>query len=186
MHPRKRAVLVDSDSSSGKENRDATRRPEDDVVSNVVVNRRGLEKACDVSNSKKPAEVSEALVRLSKQKKRRKKEYVVDEVEKALPTFTRLTERGGYSHTNTSKSRISEANTGNTPWNFGKQRSSAVKAKIAAGVRARNSAALELKLKRLGMTEEEYITKVRLIASILLCLMRDRTEIFLSQKSCTI
>ena len=84
---------------------------------------------------------------------------MVDEVEEALPTYARKTGKGGYAHTNLSKSRISKANTGNKPWNFGKRRSSADKAKIAAGVRARNRTALLQKLKRLGMTEEEYIIK---------------------------
>ena len=102
---------------------------------------------------------SEPLVPLSKPKRRRKKVFVIDEEEEAKPTYTRKTEKGGYAHTNRSKSRISAANKGNTPWNFGKRRSSADKAKIAAGVRARNRTILLQKLKHLGMTEEEYNIK---------------------------
>ena len=99
------------------------------------------------------------LVPLSKPKRRRKKIFVIDKEEEEKPTYTRKTDRGGYSHTNLSKMRISKANTGNKPWNFGKRRSSADKAKIAAGVRARNRTLLLQKLKRLGMTEEEYNNK---------------------------
>lgn len=104
-------------------------------------------------------ETSGPIAPLSKPKRRRKKVFVIDEEEEAKPTYTRKTEKGGYAHTNRSKSRISAANKGNTPWNFGKRRSSADKAKIAAGVRARNRAILLQKLKHLGMTEEEYNQK---------------------------
>jgi len=107
------------------------------------------------------AVVSEPLVPLSKPKRRQKKLFVINEEDEAEPKYTRKTDRGGYSHTNLSKSRISKANSGNKPWNFGKRRSSADKAKIAAGVRARNRTILLQKLKRLGMTEEEYILKKR-------------------------
>mmetsp|Transcript_22767 Transcript_22767/g.49533 ORF Transcript_22767/g.49533 Transcript_22767/m.49533 type:complete len:418 (-) Transcript_22767:977-2230(-) len=96
---------------------------------------------------------------LWKRKKRKKKEFKIDEVEQAKPTYTRKTDNGGYAHTNLSKSRISQANKGNKPWNFGRRRSSADKAKIAAGVRARNRSILLHKLKHLGMTEEEYLIK---------------------------
>ena len=90
-------------------------------------------------------------------KKRVKKEYVVDEKLEALPK--RKTTHGGYAHTNLSRSRISESNSGNIPWNYGKQRSSADKAKIAAGVRARNRTKLLEKLENLGLTEEEWYKK---------------------------
>mmetsp|Transcript_9828 Transcript_9828/g.20423 ORF Transcript_9828/g.20423 Transcript_9828/m.20423 type:complete len:371 (-) Transcript_9828:27-1139(-) len=100
-----------------------------------------------------------SLIPLSKPKRRRKKVFVIDEEEEAQPTYTRKTNKGGYAHTNLSKSRISKANSGNKPWNFGKRRSSADKAKIAAGVRARNRTILLQKLKRLGMTEEEHMLK---------------------------
>ena len=100
-----------------------------------------------------------SLIPLSKPKRRRKKVFVIDEEEEAQPTYTRKTNKGGYAHTNLSKSRISKANSGNKPWNFGKRRSSADKAKIAAGVRALNRTILLQKLKRLGMTEEEHMLK---------------------------
>jgi hypothetical protein len=99
------------------------------------------------------------LLPLTKPKRRRKKVFMVNEEEEAQPTYTRKTDKGGYSHTTLSKKRISEANSGNKPWNFGKRRSSADKAKIAAGVRARNRTILLQKLKRLGITEEEYLIK---------------------------
>merc|ERR1712192_6452 len=91
-------------------------------------------------------------------KKRKRKSYEVTEAD-YLPSHARKTAKGGYAHTNRSKSLISKANTGNTPWNKGKFRSSADRAKIAAGVRARNRAILLEKLKRLGMSEEEYNQK---------------------------
>jgi hypothetical protein len=58
----------------------------------------------------------------------------------------RKTNAGGYAHTNRSKEKISKANAGNVPWNKGKKRSSADKAKIKAGVQARNRA---IKLEKL-------------------------------------
>ena len=113
----------------------------------------------DSNEASTTEEPSGPLVPLSKPKRRRKKVFVIDEEEEAKPTYTRKTEKGGYAHTNRSKSRISAANKGNTPWNFGKRRSSADKSKIAAGVRARNRTILLQKLKQLGMTEEEYNQK---------------------------
>ena len=101
----------------------------------------------------------EGLVPLSRPKKRKKKEFVIDNEEESKPTYTRKTKNGGYAHTNLSRSKISKANSGNTPWNYGKKRSSADKSKIAAGVRARNRTVLLEKLKTLGMTEEEWDKK---------------------------
>jgi hypothetical protein len=102
-----------------------------------------------------------APVAISKRpKKRKRKSYdATDEV--FLTSNERKTKHGGYAHTNNSKGKISKANSGNTPWNKGRNRSSADKAKIAAGVRARNRAILLEKLKRLGMSEEDYIQKKR-------------------------
>jgi hypothetical protein len=88
-----------------------------------------------------------------------------DEVD-FLPSHARLTEKGGYAHTSKSRLRISRANRGNTPWNKGKNRSHDDKAKISAGVRARNRAILLEKLKRLGMTEEEWLVKKKEIKYI--------------------
>jgi hypothetical protein len=93
--------------------------------------------------------------------KRKKKSYNTIAPKDLLPTHARKTKHGGYAHTNNSKNKISQANTGNTPWNKGKNRSSADRAKIAAGVRARNRAILLEKLKRLGMSEEEWEAKKR-------------------------
>jgi hypothetical protein len=91
--------------------------------------------------------------------KKRKRKIFDETVVDPRHTYERKTDKGGYEHTNKSKSRISKANTGNTPWNKGKNRSSADKAKIAAGVRARNRTVLLEKLKRLGLTEEEWFEK---------------------------
>lgn len=110
-------------------------------------------------NAKNDNGEPEAEQPLWKRKKRKKKIFVIDEEEEAKPTYTRKTEKGGYAHTNLSRSRISQANKGNKPWNFGRRRSSADRAKIAAGVRARNRSILLQKLKHLGMTEEEYLQK---------------------------
>jgi hypothetical protein len=76
-----------------------------------------------------------------------------------LPTSERITERGGYSHTKMSRMKISQANRGNTPWNKGKTRTGTTKAKISAGVKARNHALLLVKLQKLGLTEEEWTQK---------------------------
>jgi hypothetical protein len=95
----------------------------------------------------------------SRTKRRKKKSYDSEAHEDVLPSFARKTNRGGYAHTNRTKSKISQANTGNTPWNKGQNRSSADRAKIAAGVRARNRAILLEKLKRLGLSEEEWYAK---------------------------
>jgi NUMOD3 motif len=68
----------------------------------------------------------------------------------------RPTENGGYSHTQASRAKISAANKGKTPWNKGVQRPEEVKARIAAGVRAKNRERFLLKLQGMGITEEEY------------------------------
>ncbi|CAJ1966895.1 unnamed protein product [Cylindrotheca closterium] len=91
-------------------------------------------------------------------KLRRKIHYEDPEID-LLPSHERKTTAGGYAHTNKSKEKISMANRGNTPWNKGKNRSSADRAKIKAGVQARNRAIKLEKLRRLGMTEEEYDKK---------------------------
>lgn len=66
------------------------------------------------------------------------------------------TENGGYSHTTASRAKISAANKGKTPWNKGKQRSEAVKKRIAEGVKRKNREKFMNKLQELGLTEEEY------------------------------
>jgi hypothetical protein len=68
----------------------------------------------------------------------------------------RPTANGGYSHTKASRAKIAAANKGKTPWNKGKQRSEGTKARIAAGVRARNRERFLLKLQDMGVTEEAY------------------------------
>ena len=68
----------------------------------------------------------------------------------------RPTENGGYSHTQASRAKISAANKGKTPWNKGVQRSEEVKARIAAGVRAKNRERFLLKLQEMGISEKDY------------------------------
>ena len=104
---------------------------------------------------KKPA------VRQSTSRKRKAPVYESNDNEDELPSSARLTANGGYAHTKRSRARISKANKGNIPWNKGKNRSQAVRAKIAAGVKARNRAVLLEKLKKLGMTEEEWFAKTK-------------------------
>jgi hypothetical protein len=111
--------------------------------------------------SKKSEEKKEERVAISRRPKKRKKKVFDFAKDTFLTSEARKTTKGGYAHTERSRSRISEANTGNTPWNKGRNRSSADKAKIAAGVRARNRAILLEKLKRLKMTEEEWFEKKR-------------------------
>jgi hypothetical protein len=89
-----------------------------------------------------------------------------DEEDDCIPSQERLTDKGGYAHTSKSRLRISRANRGNTPWNKGRNRSNDVRAKISAGVRARNRAILLEKLKRLGMTEDEWFAKKKEIKYI--------------------
>jgi hypothetical protein len=110
-------------------------------------------------------EVNEPLKKTAAKKSpSRKREAPVydsgdEDDEDALPTSARKTSRGGYAHTTKSRARISKANKGNTPWNKGKNRSELVRAKIAAAVNARNRSILLVKLKKLGMTEEEWFAK---------------------------
>lgn len=93
-----------------------------------------------------------------RKKRQRQKVYDGDH-----PSSARRTNRGGYAHTKESRLKISEANKGNQPWNKGKNRSSDDKAKIGAGVRARNRLILLEKLKGWNMTEEDYnATKTKL------------------------
>lgn len=66
------------------------------------------------------------------------------------------TENGGYTHTSSSKAKISAANKGKTPWNKGRQRSPEERERIAAGVRARNRERFLQQLAGMGLTEEEY------------------------------
>jgi len=80
-------------------------------------------------------------------------------VEKDDGDVPRPTANGGYSHTKSSRAKISAANKGKTPWNKGKSRSPEVKARIAAGVRAKNRQVFLKKLEDMGMTEEEYEAK---------------------------
>jgi hypothetical protein len=122
--------------------------------------KRSVKLEAAIQEEDKDSKSSPQALPNARQKKRKRKvwdETVVD----PRQSYERKTDNGGYAHTSRSRSRISKANTGNTPWNKGKNRSSADKAKIAAGVRARNRTVLLEKLKRLGLTEEEWFTKKR-------------------------
>jgi len=81
-----------------------------------------------------------------------------NELEK-LGTAARLTENGGYLHTRKSRARIGKGNKGKSPWNKGRHRSDADKERIRAGVLAKTREKLLLKLKAIGLTEEEYHAK---------------------------
>mmetsp|Transcript_38409 Transcript_38409/g.92923 ORF Transcript_38409/g.92923 Transcript_38409/m.92923 type:complete len:533 (+) Transcript_38409:222-1820(+) len=70
------------------------------------------------------------------------------------------TVNGGFTHTSASRAKIGAANKGKKPWNKGKARSEEVKARIAAGVRAKNRERFLQKLKDQGITEEEYDAQV--------------------------
>ena len=82
----------------------------------------------------------------------------IDEDDDDVP---RLTEHGGYSHTQASRAKISAANKGKVPWNKGMNRTDEVKARIAAGVRAKNRERFLQKLDEMGITEEEYDERKR-------------------------
>ena len=73
-----------------------------------------------------------------------------------IPEVPIPTANGGYSHTTSSRAKISAANKGKTPWNKGKARSEETRKKIAEGVRRRNRERFLAKLKEEGITEEEY------------------------------
>ena len=66
------------------------------------------------------------------------------------------TANGGFTHTKESRAKIGAANKGKTPWNKGRERSKEEKARIAAGVRARNREKFLQTLKDRGLTEEEF------------------------------
>lgn len=70
-----------------------------------------------------------------------------------------LTLRGGYTHTSSSKAKISAANKGKVPWNKGTPRSDEVRARIAEGVRKRNRERFLIMLAEENITEEEYIER---------------------------
>jgi hypothetical protein len=74
-----------------------------------------------------------------------------EEMDVPLPT-----ENGGFTHTSASRAKISAANKGKVPWNKGRSRSPQERARIAAGVRAKNRQRFLEKLQALGVTEGEY------------------------------
>jgi len=124
----------------------------------------------DVGDTGDDSEASDNQAKKPAQRKKKKRplEERIDESDERdfLPSHARMTDKGGYTHTNTSRLKISRANRGNTPWNKGRIRSEDDKAKISAGVRARNRGILLEKLKRLGMTEEEWLMKKKEIKHV--------------------
>lgn len=77
----------------------------------------------------------------------------------ASSDISTATANGGFTHTTTSRAKISAANKGKVPWNKGKARSEEVKARIAEGVRRKNRERFLAKLADEGVTEEEYTIK---------------------------
>jgi len=150
-----------TDMSDGDDEEAYHRDDKDATAKNNNKKRPRVSQSVEDDNVKDEEESSKTseFVPSSRTKLRKKKSYDAIDPGDSLPSFARKTERGGYAHTNKTKSKISQANTGNTPWNKGSNRSSADKAKIAAGVRARNRAILLEKLKRLGLSEEEWYAK---------------------------
>lgn len=92
------------------------------------------------------------------------------------PTSERRTSAGGYSHVESSKLLISRANKGNVPWNKGKNRNTTDRAKIAAGVRARNNAIAKKKREAYGLTEKEEVTLKKRIKYVRERVRRARVE----------
>jgi hypothetical protein len=88
-----------------------------------------------------------------------------------LPSYQRVTQAGGYLHTKNTRLKISQANKGKMPWNKGRNRSESAKAKISAGVRARNQALLQAKLTSWNMSLEEWQAQKRQIK-----LLRERVR----------
>ena len=84
-------------------------------------------------------------------------DYTTNATESSLNDDTpKPTVNGGFTHTTSSRAKISAANKGKTPWNKGKTRSEETKARIAEGVRRRNRERFLAKLAQEGITEEEY------------------------------
>ena len=156
--PKRRQPAGKSDSDSEFEVGDDPYKELKDEAKEDDASNNEIDRGDEVSHDSSKKTVSEPVA-ISKRQKKRKRKTFDETVDEEVPSHLRKTAKGGYAHTNRSKSRISKANAGNTPWNKGKNRSSADRAKIAAGVRARNRAILLEKLKRLGITEEEYLRK---------------------------
>ena len=132
---------MDTSASLDQDSLDSTNKSIEVVIPNVS------------SSSKKVTAMStdDKAALLGKMKKKT--------VEKDDPDVPQPTANGGYTHTDVSRAKISAANKGKTPWNKGKPRSPEVKARIAAGVRARNRQVFLKKLEDMGITEEEYEAK---------------------------
>ena len=115
----------------------------------VVISNTGAKVAPPSSSNKVTADDKATLLGKMKKKSSEK-----DGTDVPQPTAN-----GGYSHTKSSRAKISAANKGKTPWNKGKPRSPEVKARIAAGVRAKNRQTFLKKLEVMGLTEDEYKAK---------------------------
>ena len=138
---------LESEEEEDDENKKARRRP--------TRSSRTPKKRIIVTSS--GAEEEPAKRQLDDQKTLRRVDFdAMDDTIDLLPSQDRLTDRGGYAHTKSSRMKISQANAGNVPWNAGKNRSAQDKAKISAAVRARNRAVLLIKLQKLGMSEQEW------------------------------
>ena len=118
----------------------------------VVMQKDGPSTVASTSSKKISTMTSDDKVALLGQMKKKS-------VNKEDADVPRPTANGGFSHTKSSRAKISAANKGKTPWNKGKPRSPEVKARIAAGVRAKNRRVFLQKLEDMGMTEEQYEAK---------------------------
>jgi NUMOD3 motif len=112
------------------------------------------EDECDAEESR-PKKVRSATAAASNKPASSRKKKPRGSSIAALSTDDRKTEAGGYSHTIESRLRISQANRGNTPWNKGRKWSDLDKAKITAGVRARNHLLAKRQREAFGLSEAE-------------------------------
>lgn len=141
---------VDTSVSQGQDSLESTSTASNASI-DVVIPNGGVQSSSSSSKNANGMSTDDKAALLGKMKKK--------SVEKDGPDVPQPTENGGFTHTNASRAKISAANKGKTPWNKGKPRSPEVRARIAAGVRARNREVFLKKLADLGMTEEEYEAK---------------------------
>ncbi|GAX26253.1 hypothetical protein FisN_16Lh083 [Fistulifera solaris] len=162
---RKETSYKESDGSDYQTESDATADDDKDDEDDLTVESDQKAPARKKSKSSSPKKTPSAK-KPSSVKSNTPIYDIDDDDEDLLPTEFRKTVAGGYAHTNKSKLKISQANKGNVPWNKGKERSALQRAKIAAGVRARNREALLKKLAILGLTEEEYEAKQKKVSNL--------------------
>lgn len=150
---------IQEESDWGEENEDEHDRDFDDLDGNEEHREKDVAKHLP-HESTTAAQSPHAVAAKKKRGKRKSWEESGSENDEVfLSSSQRLTKNGGYQHTKASRSAISRANKGKNPWNKGRNRSESDKAKIGAGVRARNHALLLERLKKWGLTEEQWKVK---------------------------